>query len=257
MLAWIILTPILLLFMGRGNVSNYIEIKNTRTVVINDSYKNVSFWQKIDIASCIKTYDTGVDLKGILPYRPYIKIPLEEGNIFAIHSDDPTIPFMFNCHNGGPEILSNLWIPKRGWTRDQEYTLPYTKAFFYIFCYQTASGNQGLEVFNSKGEQIFNSNMKYLRIIDVINEPVDTAYWGVRSYAHKIGLVCCSIPVEYDNYGDRSASSDRLVVYFPSYTSFAVGTFSYENGITGLQSKPNGDFRGNFYFLVVDLDGLD
>lgn len=27
--------------------------------------------------------------------------------------------------------------------------------------------------------------------------------------------------------------------------------------ITGLQSKPNGDFRGNFYFLVVDLDGLD
>lgn len=134
-------------------------------------------------------------MKGILPY---IKIPLEEGNIFAIHSDDPTIPFMFNCHNGGPEILSNLWIPKRGWTRYQEYTLPYTKAFFTFFA---------------------------------IKLPV-----AIR---------------------DRSALSDRLVVYFPSATSFAVGTFSYRNGITGLQSKPNGDFRGNFYFLVVDLDGLD
>lgn len=221
-------------------------VDNGREVTINDSYKNVSLVRKVDAIDCA----VGGNF-----FDRHAEVPAQLGDIIAFSAKNMSvyyIPFQFEGGNG------LYWNTRAG---DYDFntrkpTFSRGEGTYYIFRWQTTSEKNGLEVFNSAGEQIFNSNLKYLRIIDVIKENVNNANWGTRSYGHKIGIVACSMPVKFDNYGDRTGAGGAIAVYFPNQNSFRLGNpYGPEWGPTG--GRPDGDWRGEIYLLVIDLDGID
>lgn len=233
-------------------MSNYIEVSNDRDVVINDTYKNVSLIRKVDAVDCERVYDMHAD-HGLTKH--YFEIPASIGDVVVFHANTMVAPYTPYSFTGGNGLFCNSKVNQ--WFYDnQSWIFSRGDAFFYIFRWQTTGKENGLEIFNSNGEQIFNSNLKYLRIIDVIKEDVNSANWGTRSYPHKVGVVCCSMPVRYEDFGDRTGGKETLGVYFLNDNSFKIGTtFGYNAGIC--DSKPGGDWRGEIYILVVDLDGCD
>lgn len=233
-------------------MSNYIEVVNDRDVVINDTYKNVSLIKKVDVVDCERKYDTHND-RGY--QKPYIQIPASLGDIVVFNAKNMSAPYNPNNFYGANALFSNSWVP--AWDYNAHaWTLPRGVAFFYIFRWQTTEKKNGLEIFNSSGEQIFNSNLKYLRIIDVIKQNVNSANWNTRSYPHKVGVACCSMPVLYENFGDRTGGDNTLGVYFLNENSFKFG-ITRGAGTGVCNSRPAGDWRGEIYLLVVDLDGCD
>lgn len=233
-------------------MSNYIEVNNNRNVVINDTYKNVSLIKKIDALDCLDTFDA--DSRD-WPRKSYYNIPASIGDLVVFHANNMGASYTPFGFEGGPGLFCNSRVGQ--WDYYNK-TWGYTRgtAFFYIFRWQTTGEKNGLEVFNDKGEQIFNSNLKYLRIIDVIKQDVNSADWSTRSYPHKVGVLCCGMPALYENYGDRTAGNKTLGVYFLNENSFKFGTTLGSNAKI-CDSKPDGDWRGEIYILVVDLDGCD
>lgn len=233
-------------------MSNYIEVSNDRDVVINDTYKNISLVKKIDAVDCERSYNPHGDGTGDVHY---FQIPASIGDVIVFHANNMSAPYTQNAFKGGNGLFCNSRV-NRWFYDNQSWGFTRGTAFFYIFRWQTTGEKNGLEVFNSNGEQIFNSNLKYLRIIDVIKQDVNSANWSTRSYPHKVGVVCCSMPASYENFGDRTAGNNTLAVYFLNDSSFKFGTsFGYNAKIC--DSKPDGDWRGEIYILVVDLDGCD
>lgn len=242
--------------MERGDkLSNYIEVQNDRTVVINDTYKNVSLVKQIDAVDCwhARSGDGGSSMYT----NGYYEIPCQVGDIWAYHAENMSAPIYPSLTFGHQGLFTGLSI---GWgssyTGSYRPKFPRGTATFFIFRWQIGSGGLGIEIKNERGEQIFDSSLKYLRIIDVIKEDVNSANWSPRSYNHKIAIVPCCFPLKYPGYGDQSAHySSGIGIMFTSPTSFSYCKIS-ANGDTVINSKPEDDLVGTIHFLVIDIDGI-
>lgn len=219
-------------------MANYIEINNSSHIVINDSFKNVSYVKRINGNDC----RVRVDIFGKGEYLYYLRPPIEQGDVIVLASNQSNIAFQ----------QTNTIYSSKNWgysANGEEFGVgylgggsatDYSNTWFYIFSYHTSSSTTGLEIKDENNQQVFNSNLKYLRVIDTIND------FTSRSYGHTVGAVLCGMPCKY-----RDNLYVAAGITFPS--SSRIATVDENANIQ--TSRPSG-FSGGMQVLVVNLDGL-
>lgn len=214
-------------------MAEYINIANEGgNPIVNDSFKNVSFVGKFPMTNYISRQYFQNNPKWS---AGFIMNPQDEQTICVISSsgsgqwlyEGGYLPIYHDAAKGdlkGNEFCGTM---VKGNVRDTLYQV--AKDYnYYLFRYQTSDRGPGVDVINSNGEHIFNSQLHYLRVIDVITSP------GTKSYSHNIGFIPCNghqVP-------DGGYNTQRFCIPTP-------------NSITC-----EWDDKGGFYGLVVNLDGI-
>ena len=114
----------------------------------------------------------------------------------------------------------------------------------YMFDYQTYTGNSklGLQIFNENKDEIFNSNLKYLRVLDVIYYPPGLPTTSlIKTYNHKIGILIGAFKIGATDSGDPL---------------FQCVSFPSENSIK-IDASTGDSLEGTTNMLVINLDGVD
>lgn len=222
-------------------MSNYIEIKNSRSILVNDSFKNVSLRNVIQTNQCIQSYVYETD-HGELRY--FCHPPVINGDIVCLAGNSTSFLFYKNSYMSGPS----------GWDYYAQNTpRGSSDTYFYLFNFQKTSETGGLEVTGADGTQIFNSNLKYLRIIDVIKGHASSINYGIRAYSHKIGIIPVSTVFNAGNENAWVTETDSIFsIGFPTSNSFGF----YRIQDKSLVTSPPSSCNREIYVLVVNLDGL-
>ena len=206
-------------------MSNYIEVKNDKSIIINDSYQNVSFDYSVAVRGTNEVnWHKGYSFSDIshgsyLWYSAtntitlYFHVPADK--IIGIYCPSPNFGIRtMRLYNG--EWLQ-VYIKNRagGSARD----ILNVDLILYYFSYKSSNQRNGLQVMNASGQCIFNSNLKYLRVIDYIlqrndSDPNDL---GTRSYNCNIALM-----IGFLQWREGAQHDKDQYVYFPNHKSFGV-----------------------------------
>lgn len=193
-------------------MSNYIEIRNTNGIVtINDDYKNLSFVKKQNGNEIINSYhfieiDSRIGVAAIAVSSPNVKICREDQCRVRVKNGDGNLVGQVLEVASGIEEKNSINV--------------------YYFDYANkADGTVGIIVYNSKGEVVYNSNLKYLKILDIVT----TA--GTYHYPNKIAVF-------YHGNWHKDWSGIKGYLRFPSEYSFEL------------------DLDPNVPVVVADIDGL-
>lgn len=234
-------------------MSNYIEVKNGQSIVVNDSYQNVSFDSTAIIrASSSIDWSHGITVKDISDgdyawysasntMTLYAKVPADK--IIGIYCPSPNFGFYIKRKKAGEWLEITIRNRVGGSTRD--FLNSYLT--LYYFSYKTSTQGTGLQVMNSSGECIFNSNLKYLRVIDYIlqrndSDPNDL---GTRSYNCNIAVM---IGCLQERVGAKHAKEQY--VYFPNSKSFGV----YVNDHYVSSDSTSKEVHGCTSIVVINTD---
>ena len=194
-------------------MSNYIEVINGSKILINDSWHNLSLKQKISSIYLNNNYYTiqksnTTDIVFLCCYTPSC--------IFhAINYE--TVAYFYTKYSG---------------TFDA-----------YIYGEQTSYTGNGLAVYNASGAEIFNSNLKYLKILDYKHN------YGTYSYSNKIG-VYSDISWQEDISGNMIS---RTAYKMP--TTSSVQMMNDPNIDWDGESDP-GPSLGNNTILIANVDNV-
>ena len=193
-------------------MSNYIEIRNANSIVtINDDYKNLSFVKKQNGNEIINSYhfieiDSRIGVAAIAASSPNVKICREDQCRVRVQKGDGNLVGQVLEVASGIEEKNSINV--------------------YYFNYDNkADGTVGLIVYNQKGEVVYNSNLKYLKILDIVT----TA--GTYNYPNKIAVF-------YHGNWHKDWSGIKGYLRFPSEYSFEL------------------DLDPNIPVVVADIDGL-
>lgn len=206
-------------------MSNYIEVKNDKSIIINDSYQNVSFDYSVAVRGTNKVDDSkgyrfsDISSGSYLWYSStntiilYFHVPADK--IIGIYCPSP------NFGISPMRLYNGEWLEVRVKNRvgGSAKEILNVDLILYYFSYKSSDQSNGLQVMNANGECIFNSNLKYLRVIDYIlqrddNDPNDI---GPRSYNCNIALMIGCL----QSRGGKAHAKDQYV-YFPNRKSFGV-----------------------------------
>lgn len=226
-------------------MANYIEIQNSnKRAIINDSYKNLSLNRVI-------TNDKG------------------EAD-FVVSLTDNELPF-FTCDNNNVSISSYRF---KGYVKfflrlnnfDMSSTRTdsndaYKSFKVYIFGTHTNVATYGLQIFNDSGESIFNSNNKYLDIIDYVFEYGFTENMVVTSskrfsYDKRIGVCLTSVSSIF-LVATPMTSVHMFGVNIDSYNSFVLKNNIFSAGINPQALRGNLLESKRTNILVCDLSFID
>lgn len=220
-------------------MSNYIEVNNeSGKVIINDSFQMFSLIEKLN-------YNLNHSF-AINPSR----------ELYAFKPNRPDIVFTADIGNNGnstffaPAVLSDESIANQSLE-------------CYKFGLQAKSTNFGLEVFNENGNQIFASQLNYMKVIDFISVEVrdmrDNAF--IRSYDRRIAVVPISVPFYYVFDGDDEFAQDEpyhidtMGLYFPNENTISVRLIENVNNDVGVFIYNVND-NYLLQLLVIDATGL-
>ena len=234
-------------------MSNYIEIQNDHNkVVINDSFKNLSLLRSTGV------HDNQFVLTDVSEYS-YAKLQV------------PKITNTLYCFEPNSDVVSiaPLWEDATKITYGigyQHNISDINPVRIHIFNYNNnlvRQANCGLEIINAHGEILFNSDNKYLRILDCIlslkgarllgrNDPWPNFNSINRGYGKRIGI----IPLN-GLYAD-SKDGDMWEVIVQSFYCHSGSVMS--DSIT-IMSDPNPDYEGTYLadnqsLLIVNLAGV-
>lgn len=197
-------------------MSSYIEINNGGRITINDSYKNLLLLNKINSLSFTKennTYTDNIYYADITEDDDKILlVSCSSSNYgFNIVRASSNIHLRVNCINGASISDINNYLTS------------------YVFGYSDTSNNSGLSVYNSSGQVIFNSNNKYLRIIDCIDYNTNDSI--SRSYSHSvIALPPCFMDVFRFSSGRFPVITDEICygafMYFSNSSNISFSIFN-------------------------------
>lgn len=193
-------------------MSNYIEIRNKNGIVtVNDDYKNLAFVKKQNGNEIVNSYknieiDSRIGVAAIAVSSPNVKICRPD-----------------TCYvrkeNGDGNLVGQVLKVASGVEEKNSINVYY---FNYV---NKADGTVGIIVYNQEGEVVYNSNLKYLKILDIVT----TA--GTYHYSNKIAVF-------YHGNWHKNWSGIKGYLRFPSEYSFEL------------------DLDPNIPVVVADIDGL-
>lgn len=197
-------------------MSNYIEIRNKNDIVtINDDYKNLSFVKK-------QNGNEIVNSKGFIEIDSRIgvaAIAVSSPNVKICRTDECRV----RVENGDGNLVGQVLKVASGIEEKNSINVYY---FNYL---NKADGTVGIIAYNQKGEVVYNSNLKYLKILDIVT----TA--GTYYYPNKIAVF-------YHGNGGGGFNGNWAPLYaylrFPSEYSFEL------------------DLDPIMPVVVADIDGL-
>lgn len=228
-------------------MSNYIQISNNQNItIINDTYKNVSLTRTRVNIPIVVQHDNEDFPSNAISYRDgKYADPTSGIGSFTISGR----PFcVFSCTNPNFSFFArhvkDLFFLEIGGVDGHKITELANAVSVYEFDFQQYSGNSklGLQIFSASGEEIFNSNLKYLRILDTIYYPPGMSAGSVvKTYNHKIGALVGTSRIA----NIESDEPDYQCIYFPSQNSIKI------DGVSGDASE------GSTNILIVNLDGIE
>lgn len=193
-------------------MSNYIEIRNKNDIVtINDDYKNLSFVKKQNGNEIINgnsfiEIDSRIGVAAIAASSPNVKICRPDQCRVRVKKGDGNLVGQVLEVASGVEEKNSINV--------------------YYFNYANkADGTVGIIVYNQKREVVYNSNLKYLKILDIVT----TA--GTYFYPNKIAVF-------YHGNWHKECAGIKGYLRFPSEYSFEL------------------DLDPNIPVVVADIDGL-
>lgn len=184
-------------------LTNYLEIRNNdKRVIINDGYRNLMLQEIITLAdydveviwqdaqinySLLKTIYAGV---GYMVVNFY---PFDEQNLLGIYCDASDVRFATSINNNILTVYVKL-TAKEGVNDDYviadvEYIKNHVKILRYGPTPNLTIKNYGLQVFDKNGTIIFDSNRRYMRVVDVISQDIDDVSDISKEYAAKIAVI--------------------------------------------------------------------
>lgn len=232
-------------------MSNYIEVKNDKSILINDSYKNVSFdyirttrfshalgnvYNLDDIGDGSYTYYSSSNtLIG------YLQVPADSLICFYCPSAD--FGFDITRVNGDKWLEIRVKNRAGGSAKD----ILNVDLVLYYFSFKTSNQKDGLQVMDANGQCIFNSNLKYLLVIDYIlqkndDDPNDL---GTRNYNCNIALMVGCLE---HRVGAKHAKDQY--VYFPNHKSF--GVYVYDDYVSS--DSTSKEVYGCTSIVVINTD---
>lgn len=156
-------------------MAQYVEIKNDEgRILINDSYTNFSFVSKTTLAVSGNS----------------ISIPFNYSTELIAVKAPIGIPIRGNMIYKGPNSAS---LEIEGFSKLGNLT----SITVYRFTKQTASGNFGLEIYNESGQQVFTSNLTYMRVLGFYHSSVTSsqAFTGYLATMPAFGYPVSTIAV--------------------------------------------------------------
>lgn len=194
-------------------MSNYIEIRNSNNIVtISDNYKSLSFVRKQNGNQIVNTYndieiDSRIGVAAIAASSPDILI--ERSDICYVRKA-----------NGDGNLVGQVLSIKSGAEKKGSINV-------YYFNYANKTdGSVGVIAYNQKGEVVYNSNLKYLKVLDIVT----TA--GTYNYPNKIAVFY------HGNWHYEWNDGHHCYLQFPTEYSFKL------------------DLDPNMPVVVADIDGL-
>lgn len=220
-------------------MSNYIEVNNeSGKVIINDSFQMFSLIEKFN-------YNLNRSF-GISPTK----------EIYAFKPNRPDIIFTADIGDNGNRAFFRVAV-----LSDESIANQHLECF--KFGLRSTPTNFGIEVFNENGNQIFASQLKYMKILDFVSMELRNMRDGafIRSYDKKIAIIPISIPFYYvfdgiDEFAqDEPYHIDAVGLYCPNGNTVSTKVIKHVNGDVGVFIDETND-NYLLQFLVVDATGL-
>lgn len=152
-------------------MSEYINIKNREgNVIINDSFINLKLSRKISLYNLTSAKPSGCDncATDNSEYEEYNR----EFRYFTLNSDE--FCFGVTCSLATMHSV-NFGIKKANSGNIFAFAYSGNASQISIYTFTNSapndSGNTGLNIFNSSGKQIFNSNCRYLNVLSMNTSP--------------------------------------------------------------------------------------
>lgn len=245
-----------------GAINNYIEVfNNNSNVVINDNYKNFHL---------VKTTK---NIKREVSKEYYFNDVIKENDIFYYH--EGTSIAVCRMQIGDDELLAvkssypDLCVTaqrlkdkiefKFKTDTEEDFNKKVDSLSLYTFSNRVLDNNShgvGVQIFNKNGEVIFNSNEKYLKVLDFINEDTSYREHKTKRYGKEIAVIILN-------------TSNGIRYHQPEYNEFFADGVSFEDSksfsistvpIYRMQaSDPSTALDGIFSYtslLVIDVTGL-
>lgn len=144
-------------------MATYIEISNKSKILINDEWHNFSL----------------IDIHTITANNGIVKFSCAPNELVFAQVQDANVEF--NMSRDLSNLEMTLLINRRPATG--------VAVRIYRFSQQSTSQNAPLRIFNGRGVEIFNSNLKYMNVID------NRVYPGGKTYPYDIAVYC---PYNYE-----------------------------------------------------------
>lgn len=230
-----------------AKLSNYIQVINAQGItIINDEYKNISLTQSKKNIPVVPQYaNEGFPQNAISYYVGKYSDPTGGTGIFPLNGHPACV---FSCTNPNFSFYGfqakNVFYLGIGGINGHQVPELNNAVSVYMFDYQTYTGNSklGLQIFNENKDEIFNSNLKYLRVLDVIYYPPGLPTTSlIKTYNHKIGILIGAFKIGATDSGDPL---------------FQCVSFPSENSIK-IDASTGDSLEGTTNMLVINLDGVD
>lgn len=239
-------------------MSKYLEVRNDRnTLVIDDTYKNLSlsrYYKNIPTRSAEAVSNT--------PFYYINRWDREKFRRIRIPCNPLLEIVALRCNNGC--AIGNVFF-------SQDYveydvigkSIQSTDVDVYVFAYQnTAAERFGLMAYNEEGTTVFNSNLKYMNVIDFINTPA----WDDFRRQYNIPVVVAPVNLRIAYEAEFSLPGIVGIRYTAikdmSNTGFTLGLKEVgvliEEDPPIVESANNGDFSAYDWnnVLVIDASSL-
>lgn len=139
-------------------MNNYIEVQNNfNKIVVNDTYKNLSLKRVVRNINRDIVFSIYHDPSDIVFFR---NVPI--GVCIGSRRFSNYTTFYFTKIDSGQSVANGSINQQRD---ENSIKQGLDNIVFYIFGEVSGQGNVGLQVFNEAGENIFNSNNRYLQVI--------------------------------------------------------------------------------------------
>lgn len=228
-------------------MSNYIQVINAQGItIINDTYKNISLTQSKKNIPIVPYYaNENFPQNAIGYYAGKYSDTTGGTGIFPLNGHPACV---FSCTNPnfdfyGFQAKNVFYLGIGGINGHQIFELN-NAISVYMFDYQTYTGNSklGLQIFNKNKDEIFNSNLKYLRVLDIIYYPPGRPKTSlIKTYNHKIGVLIGSFKI-------GAIESDNPY--------FQCVSFPSENSIR-IDASSGDPLEGTTNILIINLDEFD
>ena len=190
-------------------MSEYIEVTNNSKVIINDYWHNLALKSKISSVTIGSSYTVSKQAQSDLVF---------------VH-----------CYTAGCSFYTLNY-------KNYSVITTMSSGVFDIYLYgeTTTNNSSGLAVYNSSGAQIFNSGLKYMKVIGC------TSSTGTFSYGNKIAIAC-GFQWEEDETG---AIFNSIAYKMLTDRSFSTVVGPYDS-----ETENPVYWHGDFPVVVINVDG--
>lgn len=253
-------------------MSNYMEIKNDNgSVIINDTFENISLTKKTVIDQqgsgtnndtykfCSNGYSNITVSTGDSNYPNwyYVLVPTQENIITFVSCLEPTVLVHMNDIYTYEKKLSakriEFFIPK-----DKTINNLLGKVIIYEFSYttNTKSGSCGIQIFNASNKKIYDTNYKYLNIVNSISSfsnidgtafDVDNVAIHYGSMRHSVAEGQTQINAQY--YYCIRINENKTLSMIPVRVNFG----QYSNNVWGVGYADNANSAFYSPLLIADV----